>query len=444
VGSIASTASGPRLSEEEKAKILGQLDHILESSWFRTSQRSTALMRHLVEETLNGRSDGLKQRPIAIGVFHRASGFDADADPVVRIAAGEARKRLAQYYGDPENTGQIRIELPIGSYVPVFRFPNIESVVDERPEPDLSIPIVEEPPISLGADVKSAKSDAPNPNQEIDHRPERRWKRATLIAALSVVTVAAGAWLAVRSVRPAPGFDAFWAPVVAAQAQPLISVGDFLTTQMKFEPNGQRNPNRNSTSGMWKFGDGPNFPPSVRALTIENAAVVALVATTLAAKNRSSDLRIEANTSFVDLSSRPVILIGSYDNDWIIRITDKMRFRYEADNSHHLQWIQDSEKPAEKIGLRSSDVWPSPTAEDFCIVARSIDPSTGQIVVIVSGLTYMSTTAAAQFVSDPKFLNDFARGAPKDWARKNVEFLISSKRVDWGIGPPRIVAYILW
>jgi hypothetical protein len=444
VGSFASTASGPHLSEAEKASLLAQLDRILESSWFRTSQRSSALIRHLVMETLSGRSDELRQRPIAIKVFHRASAFDADADPVVRIAAGDARKRLAQYYDVPEHDGEIRIELPIGSYVPVFRFPNIESVVDKRPEPDLSISIVEEPPISVDASVNSAKIDNQDPNQESHHRSRHRWKKTTLIIAFSALPIALGAWFAVRSVRPTPGFDDFWAPVVSAQTQPLISVGDFLTAQMEFAPNGQRNPNPDSIGGTWKFGENPKFPHSIRALTFDNAVAASRVAITLATKHRFSELRSEADTSFVDLSSRPVILIGSYDNDWIIRITDKMRFRYQNDTAHHLQWIQDREKPAEKIGLRFADSWPSPTAEDFCIVVRSTDPSTGQIVVIVSGLTYMSTTAASQFASDPKFLNDFARGAPKDWARKNVEFLIASNRVDGGIGQPRIVAYTLW
>jgi len=121
-----------------------------------------------------------------------------------------------------------------------------------------------------------------------------------------------------------------------------------------------------------------------------------------------------------------------------------MRFRFASDITQQLQWIQDRERPSEKIGIRSYASWPPVTAEDFCIVARSIDPSTGQLVVLISGLTYMSTSAAAQFASEPKFLNDFARVAPKDWARKNVEFLIASNRVDGGGGQPRLLAYTLW
>jgi hypothetical protein len=441
VGSIASTASGPHLSEGEKQKILDQLHRVLESSWFRTSQRSSALVRHLVEETLNGRTEGLKQRRIAIEVFHRASGFDTDADPVVRIAAGDARKRLAQYYDDPENTGQIRIELPIGAYVPVFRFPNLEILTEQRPEPVLSTSRPQELPLPV--DLDPGHSGDPKPGSEIQ-RHWFRWKGATLAAAILLFVATAGWWVAVHSGRPAAGFDAFWTPIVSAQAQPLISIGEFVTKDMEFEPNGQRNPSRTSAVTVWKFGEKPNFPHALKAMTFDNVQAATKVAGVLGAKNRSIELRGEADTSFADLSNRPVILIGAWDNDWVIRITENMRFRFASDVTEQLQWIQDREKPSEKIGLRSYASWPPVTAEDFCIVARSTDPSTGQPVVLISGLTYMSTSVAAQFASDPKFLNDFARGAPKDWARKNVEFLVASNRVDGAVGPPRIVAYSLW
>jgi hypothetical protein len=72
----------------------------------------------VVEETIHGRADRLKERAIAVKAFNRKPSYDNNADPVVRVAAGEVRKRLAQYYNEPENDGQIRIELPIRAYVP--------------------------------------------------------------------------------------------------------------------------------------------------------------------------------------------------------------------------------------------------------------------------------------------------------------------------------------
>ena len=53
-------------------------------------------------------------------MFGRETAYDTAQDPIVRNAAIEVRKRLAQYYMDPEHACELRIDLPIGSYMPTF------------------------------------------------------------------------------------------------------------------------------------------------------------------------------------------------------------------------------------------------------------------------------------------------------------------------------------
>src|SRR3984957_2758310 len=101
--------------------VLAQLELLLIHPLFSQSKRYPALLRFVVEQTLDGNADQVKERLIGMEVFGRAPGYDANADPVVRVAAGEIRKRLAQYYYDPAHQEEIRIELPTGSYVPVFQ-----------------------------------------------------------------------------------------------------------------------------------------------------------------------------------------------------------------------------------------------------------------------------------------------------------------------------------
>src|SRR5215472_14389466 len=100
--------------------VLQQLDRMLKSRHFRNSRRYPAFLAHIVRRTLDGDLDSLKERILGIEVFKRPIDYDTGADPVVRITAGEVRKRIALYYHD-EGTGQeLRIELPPGSYVPTF------------------------------------------------------------------------------------------------------------------------------------------------------------------------------------------------------------------------------------------------------------------------------------------------------------------------------------
>src|SRR5579871_4592834 len=126
----------------DPAAIREQLYRLLAHPLFANSKRYPALLSHIVEETLKGNIAELKERTIGIEVFGRAPTYDANADPVVRITAGEVRKRLSLYYYEASHTGEVVIELPLGTYVPVFR--QAESQTDlplEASEP-VTVPIV--------------------------------------------------------------------------------------------------------------------------------------------------------------------------------------------------------------------------------------------------------------------------------------------------------------
>src|SRR5579863_2928296 len=105
----------------DPAAIREQLERLLVHPLFANSKRYPALLAYVVEQTLLGSASDLKERSIGIEVFGRPPSYDANADPVVRITAGEVRKRLSQYYYDSTHEGELIVELPIGSYVPVFR-----------------------------------------------------------------------------------------------------------------------------------------------------------------------------------------------------------------------------------------------------------------------------------------------------------------------------------
>ena len=108
-------------SVPDAGQIREQLERLLAHPLFANSKRYPALLAYVVEQTLLGNAADLKERSIGIEVFGRAPTYDANADPVVRITAGEVRKRLSQYYYDSARDSEVVIELPTGSYVPVFR-----------------------------------------------------------------------------------------------------------------------------------------------------------------------------------------------------------------------------------------------------------------------------------------------------------------------------------
>jgi TolB-like protein/Tfp pilus assembly protein PilF len=96
------------------------LQAILASPEFASSARLQGLLSFIVEETLAGRQEGIKETVVAGQVFHRGASFDPRIDSVVRVAARGLRDRLREYYENGGAGDALMIELPNGSYVPVF------------------------------------------------------------------------------------------------------------------------------------------------------------------------------------------------------------------------------------------------------------------------------------------------------------------------------------
>ena len=88
---------------------------------FRTARRHRVLLHHLVARLLLEDTASLKESVIAVEVFGRsADGFNPARDSIVRVEARRLRARLATYHADEGRGAPLRIELPVGSYVPVL------------------------------------------------------------------------------------------------------------------------------------------------------------------------------------------------------------------------------------------------------------------------------------------------------------------------------------
>ena len=92
---------------------------------FRSSKRSQDFLRYVVEHTLTGHADMLKERTIGIEVFGRSTSYEPSDDATVRVKAGDVRKRLGLYYAEQGAHNPVRIEMPAGTYVPEFRWSEV-------------------------------------------------------------------------------------------------------------------------------------------------------------------------------------------------------------------------------------------------------------------------------------------------------------------------------
>ena len=121
-----------QLSPEQIALIRLHVRGVLSSHIFAGSKRAQDFLQLIVDHSLAGEFDSLRERMIGAQMFGRPVGYDTANDPVVRVKASEVRKKLVQYYVETEGKNAVRVELPSGSYVPRFHFEPLETTAQPQ------------------------------------------------------------------------------------------------------------------------------------------------------------------------------------------------------------------------------------------------------------------------------------------------------------------------
>jgi TolB-like protein len=105
------------LPEQE---IRDELERVLAAKGFPAAGRLNKLLRYVVEKTLAGQTDQLKEYSVGIEVFDRDDKYDPRMDSIVRVEAGRLRTRLEEYYNGEGAGASLRISLPRGGYSAQF------------------------------------------------------------------------------------------------------------------------------------------------------------------------------------------------------------------------------------------------------------------------------------------------------------------------------------
>ena len=413
-------AAGVSETEVERAAIQAQLERILANPLFKNSKRYPNLLRYVVERTLDGHPGELKERTLGIEVFGRVPDYDTNLDPVVRTTAAEIRKRLAQYYQEPNHETEPRIDLPLGSYAARFQAPV------GKPAP-IALALLTEPvPVTLSPPVQVTR---------------RQPRRALLLAALLGIPalLILAAWL--KPWTPYSALDRLWSPVLNSSSPVLLCVG-----QRPFVGFSATEPQ--SSSGPVQYAAAPQttlfqlYYLGSQNVALPDVLTLSRLTGFLEAKGKAYHVRGESSTTFEDLRDGSVVLIGAFNNDWSMRLMGPRRFSFERDGDTF--WIKDVQNPSDKSHAVNYAMPYLQVTEDFALVSRVLDPVTERMVVLAGGLTGYGTLAAGEFLSNPAYMETIAARAPARWARKNVEVLISTKVINGKSGPPKAVIAHFW
>ena len=115
-----------------------------------------------------------------------------------------------------------------------------------------------------------------------------------------------------------------------------------------------------------------------------------------------------------------------------------MRFSFERD--HYTFSIKDRQNPTRQDRAVNYRTPYLSLTEDYALISRTQDPTTGRMVVVIGGSPATGATPAGEFLTDPIYLDAMAKGAPKGWERKNIQLVLATRVIHGAArDPPRIL-----
>lgn len=408
------------LSEEEKTAIHLQMERLLANPYFSHSRRFPSFLRFVIKHTISKQTDMLKERTLGIEIFGKSADYDTASDPIVRVTAAEIRKRIAQYYQDPGHENEIRISLPIGSYIPQFQWPSSikEEVSAEPPSPVLAEP------------TALAIQDAV-PVEVTVHHHGRHWKTA-FFSGLALAIVGIALFLFWNSTHRS-AYDYFWGPVLSSSDPVLFCVAD---------------QNQYSAIALRDAADPTRqiiLPDNLTALVMDDLSPIVRMAGVLQSNGKKYTLRGEGATTLLDLQSGPTVFIGAFDNAWTLRLTKPLRYHF-ANNSDMTEFrIVDTLSPTQASWMVSrTQQMATNNYRDYAIVARFTDTNTGRLAIVAAGVGRGGTIAAGEFLTNPGDLALLEHAAQAAGNKKNLEVVLSTQIIDGEPGTPKMEASYFW
>jgi hypothetical protein len=437
-GTISTWDTWQPQSSQDREAILHELREVVASPHFCNSKRYPALLQFIVESTLAGKSELLKERTLGVEVFDRPPTYDTNTDTVVRYTAGEVRKRLLLYYSEHGRDSSIRISLPAGSYIPEFLLEQdkAESTVkglgnSEEHSPDANVvdTPVEVPEAGFASRLDVGGRPSPSvPLKETGPKPQPKqttpltrsllWLALAVIAALSIIVGIK--WR--DGVRPQTVVDDFWAPVIRDQHLVVLCTGGVIFQNNKF-------------SGVITAGKDIEYP----FVSMQIASAISQISSLLDRLGATTQLQAAPSTPLTELREHSLVLMGGYNNQWTMRLLEPLRFYFTpepgetiADRMHpQTRWFRDKSLPYS-------------SADDYALVARFRDTTTDGWVVVLAGIGRNGSEAAAQFVASPHYLQLVKDQIGNDFSNHNIEVVLKVRVIDGKTGAPSILAVHSW
>jgi hypothetical protein len=454
IGREEVTGDTRALDELEKTSVLRELDAILNSPIFQPSKRCQQFLSYVVHHRLEGNHERLKERTIGVDLFQRPAGYATGDDPVVRVQAGEVRRRLDQYYQAAPNNSAVRIELHVGSYTPEFRW--VPPATGQGQLPPLQpAPELQETPLTIEHGQESTQVASP-PLAETKRASGKHKQFLWILSAVSLVILAGLALIGstiYRARAPQSVLQKFWSPALSSTEPVLICLAkpSVYRPSVKLYQRHSKTPEK-FLGHFARLSQRPDLQPDDKlmwndmveypdyGLAVGDVYTAIRLSALFGQIGKKNQVRIGDNYSFEDLRNSPAVVIGAFNNRWTMQMTSNLHFAFVDEGDQSL--IRE-EGPSGRRWYSKTDS-NGKALEDYAVVTRLLNSATGQFVLIVAGIKSYGTQAAGEFVSSPEYLQKALQKAPPDWEGRNVQIVLETPVTDGLPGPLQVVAIYVW
>jgi hypothetical protein len=443
-------SAGTFTSEQDLAILRKTLKEIIDGPAFRGSHRSSQFLEFIVERSLAGELDQLKERLIGVQLFNRQPSYDTGEDAIVRVTASDVRRRLLQHYGWFGTSDEFRIDLPSGSYVPRISRKSHAAVAPDNHLP-LASPL--SPSWDAAREVHHETVVPPPiaaPPVAVAASKARSFWRTGAILALLLLAAFLGWWLRSpgRRVAPAsaaPGlpwsalFDSSAAAhlitsdpnidAVQGITKTDLSLSDYANHRYIPDP-GQLTPEQIRLCELLlmagDFSAAPDAPTAVKIAEI--------------AEMYSKKLEVQPSRdfqlSFLSNNDNFIFLGSPRSNPWSSLFRGELDFQFVYDTRKGSEYILNAHpRPSEPAAYVPSANGGG-TGYSFAIIAFVQNPDENGQILLLAGADGEGTAAAGDFVTDMPRISPALRncGIPSSAGIHHFEILL---RTETMAGVPR-------
>ena len=401
------------------------------------SELMRRFLLYVCEQHLMGNTHEITEQRIGTKIFNRPAGYNPGQDNIVRNYARMLRKRLDDYFEGEGSTEPMRLTIPRGGYVPVFRPIPDEPAVASVGEP-LAVAAAS-PAVDISAEISASS------------RVSKRWGWLALGIAAGIILFCAG-WFLGRVRRPEPPQSVahpIWATLFERNRNTLIVSAD---SGLGILENLTRR-----TVGLEEYANGTYLAEmkTIPGLDVANLndlrrqrytsfvnvnITSSLIQLPEFIANRAQ-IRFARGISTEDLRSSNAILFGSkHTNPWVSLFEKNQNFRLEYTSEVDRSFVM-NEHPTgaeQKIYENGPDAEANQTYGTIDYLP-SLDGK-GH-VLIIQGLNMAATQAAADILFDPEAMRSvFAQALLPNGALKSFELLIETRSIGANAPGARIIA----